>query len=143
MLKKIAMSPTARVLLSLTTLAAGTGLGAVYWPSPLGLACALIALFLLLPLTLVLAVDASRALKLRTAAPGSVIGPLALSAPLGLLALAALALGVGCAVFVASRWPVESPRILTGCAILGAMFVGFGVHLLRVLWPRKRRGFGP
>ncbi len=135
------MSPIARVLLSLTALAAGTGLGAVCWPSPLGLACALIALFLLLPLTL--AVDASRALKLRTATPGSIVGRLVLSVPLGLLALAALALGVGCAVFVASRWSVESPRTLTGSAILGAMFVGFGVRLLRVLWPRKRRGFGP
>ena len=136
------MSPIARVLLSLTALAAGTGLGAVCWPSPLGLACALIALFLLLPLTLALAVDASRALKLRTATPGSIVGRLVLSVPLGLLALAALALGVGCAVFVASRWSVESPRTLTGSAILGAVLIGFGVQLLRVSWPRRHGGAG-
>jgi ABC-type multidrug transport system permease subunit len=62
---------------------------------------------------------------------------IALSLPLGLLALLALVIGIAFAVFLGAQWSSESPRTLIGGLIAGAMFLGFGIKLLQVLWSRK------
>ena len=60
------MSPTLRFWFALAALVLTAGVGAAYWPSGLGLAATLIALLLLLPLTLAVALDAVRYLKARS-----------------------------------------------------------------------------
>jgi Zn-dependent protease with chaperone function len=62
---------------------------------------------------------------------------IALSLPLGLLALLALVIGIAFAIFLGAKWSSESPRALIGGLIAGAMFLGFGIKLLQVLWSRK------
>ena len=62
---------------------------------------------------------------------------IALSLPLGLLALLALVIGITFAIFLGAKWSSESPRALIGGLIAGAMFLGFGIKLLQVLWSRK------
>lgn len=60
-----------------------------------------------------------------------------LSLPLALLALLALVIGIAFAIFLGVKWSSESPRALIGGLIAGAMFLGFGIKLLQVLWSRK------
>jgi len=62
---------------------------------------------------------------------------IALSLPLGFLALLALVIGIAFAIFLGAKWSAESPRVLIGGLIAGAMFLGFGIKLLQVLWSRK------
>ena len=135
--KGFAVSPLVRLSLSLMALGITCWVGGVYWPSRLGLVFTLVALLLLLPLAFVAALDAIRYLNSRAATPGSNAVRVALSIPLGLLAFLALGIGIAFAVFVGIQWSVESPRLLIGGAIAGAMFFGFGMKLLQVLWPRK------
>lgn len=128
------MPPTARFSLILAALALTTSVGVAYWPSGAGLACTLIALLILLPLTLVSALDVVRYLKARSPTPRTSIMRVALSLPLALLALLALVIGIAFAIFLGAKWSSESPRALIGGLIAGAMFLGFGVKLLQVLW---------
>jgi len=62
---------------------------------------------------------------------------IALSLPLGLLALVALVIGIAFAGFLGAKWSSESPRALIGGLIAGAMFLGFGIKLLQVILSRK------
>lgn len=62
---------------------------------------------------------------------------IALSLPLVLLALLALVIGIAFAIFLGANWSTESPRALLGGLIAGAIFLGFGIKLLQVLWFRK------
>ena len=131
------MPPTIRFSLILAALVLTASVGVAYWPSGVGLASTLIALLLLLPLTLVSALDAVRYLKSRPSTPGASAMRIALSLPLGLLALLALVIGIAFAIFLGAKWSSESPRALIGGLIAGAMFLGFGIKLLQVLWSRK------
>jgi len=60
-----------------------------------------------------------------------------LSLPLVLLALLASVIGITFAIFLGANWSSEPPRALIGGLIAGAMFLGFGVKLLQVLWSRS------
>jgi hypothetical protein len=131
------LSPTVRFSLALVALVLTAGVAAVFWPSGLGLAATLIALLLLLPLTLVFALDAVRYLKSRSSTPKTIAFRIALSLPLGALAVFALVIGITFALFLGTKWSSESPRVLIGGLIAGAMFIGFGIKLMQVLWSRK------
>jgi len=97
----------------------------------------LIAVLLLLPLTLVSALDVVRYLKSRSSTPGETALRFVLSLPLVLLALLASVIGITFAIFLGANWSSEPPRALIGGLIAGAMFLGFGVKLLQVLWSRS------
>lgn len=131
------MSPTIRFSLILAALVLTARVGVTYWPSGLGLTSTLISLLLLLPLTLVSALDAVRYLKSRSPTPGAIAVRITLSVPLGLLALLALIVGIAFAIFLGAKWSSEPPRMLIGGFIAGVMFLGFGIKLLQVLWSRK------
>lgn len=126
-----------RFSLALAALVFTASVGAVHWPSGLGLAATLIALLLLLPLVLVFALDVVRYLKSRPPTPETIAIRIAVSLPLGLLAVLALVIGIVFAIFLGAKWSSESPRVLVGGLIGGAMFLGFGIKLLQVLWSRK------
>ena len=136
-----AVSPVNRLFLVFGTLLLSSGLTYTYWPSGLGLAACLLALLILLPLTLVSALDVVRQLKSRSPTTDTTAALVLLSLPLGLLAFLALAIGIAFAVFLGfkltSEHFSESPRILLGGLIAGAMFLGFGVRLFQVLWSRR------
>jgi hypothetical protein len=129
--------PTVRFSLALAALLLTAGVGAAFWLRGLGLAATLIALLLLLPLTLVSALDAVRYLKSRSPTPETIAVRIALSLPLGLLAILALVIGITFAIFLGAEWSSESPRVLVGGLIGGTMFLGFGIKLLQVLWSRR------
>lgn len=131
------LSPKIRFSLILAALVLAASVGGTFWPSGLGLASTLIALLLLLPLTLVSALDVVRYLKSSSPTPEATTIRIALSLPLGLLALLALVIGFAFAIFLGAKWFSESPRTLIGGLIAGAMFVGFGIKLFQVLWCRK------
>jgi hypothetical protein len=135
--KGLTLSPTIRFSLILAALVLTACVGVTYWPSGLGLGATLIALLLLLPLTLVSALDAVRYLKSRSPTPDVIAVRIALSLPLVLLAILAVVIGIAFAIFLGAKWSSESPRLLISGLFGGAMFLGFGVKLLQVLWSRK------
>jgi uncharacterized membrane protein YjjB (DUF3815 family) len=62
---------------------------------------------------------------------------MALSLPLGVLAIFSLILGIAFAIFLDVQWSSLSPRVLVGGLIVGAMFLGFGIKLLQVFLSHK------
>ncbi len=136
-LRGLTLPPTIRFSQTFAALVLATIVGVAYWPSGVGLASTLIALLLLLPLTLVCALDAVRFLKSRSPTPGAAAMRIALSLPLGLLALLALVISIAFAIILVANWSTASPRALIGGLIAGAMFLVFGIKLLQALWSRK------
>lgn len=133
----LTLSPTIRFSLILAAFVLTTSVAVTYSPAGLGLVSTLIALLLLLPLTLVSALDAVRYLKSRSTTPETIAVRIALSLPLALLAILAVVIGIAFAMFIAAKWSSESPRVLIAGLIAGAMFLSFGIKLLQVLWSRK------
>jgi len=113
------------------------------WPSLASLVALLLFLFVLTPLMFVFCLDLVREFKARAPSASSVLGRIVFSAPLMVLALLSLLIGVGFIVAFGSALlsgtavpPVllAAPEVLV---IVPALFFLFAFGLLRVLFSRK------
>lgn len=132
------MTPVLRFWLSLAALVIAATVGGALWPTVPGLVGVLLALLVLLPLTLVTALDLTRQLRQQPSSASTVAARTALALPLGLLALLSLGLALATVAFMVDRWDTASARQLWGSAIICALFLGFGVKVLKALWSRRR-----
>ena len=113
------------------------------WPSLASLVGLLLLLFVLTPLMLVFCLDLVREFKARAPSASSALGRIIFSAPLLVLALLSLLIGVGFIVAFGSALlsgkampPIllAAPEVLV---IIPALFFLFAFGLLRVLFSRK------
>ena len=132
------MPPVLRFWLSLAALVIAATVGGALWPTIPGLVGALLALLALLPLTLVTALDLMRQLWQQPSSASTLAARTALALPLGLLALLSLGLALATVAFMVDRWDTAPARHLLGSVIICALFLGFGVKVLKALWSRQR-----
>lgn len=113
------------------------------WPSPASLGALLLLLFVFAPLMFVFCLDVVREFKARAPSAASVLGRIIFSAPLLVLALLSLLIGVafivafGSMLLSGKAMPASVVLVPEVLVIIPALFFLFAFGLLRVLFSRK------